>query len=64
MNLPSIWGWSIEDNHTVLSMELEKISCSDGGLHGVPLPGGQNKKSANVGALPGGGNMPLRWQIN
>jgi hypothetical protein len=45
-------------------MELEKISCCNGGLHGILLPGGQNKKTANVAALPGGGGMPLHWQIN
>jgi hypothetical protein len=27
------------------------------GLHNVVQPGGQNKKSANVRALPGGGGM-------
>jgi hypothetical protein len=43
----------------ILLAELEKVSCCDGGLHGVPLPGGQHKKSANVAALSGGGSMPL-----
>jgi hypothetical protein len=41
-----------------------KISCCGSGLNGVPLPGGQIKMLANMAALPGGGGMPLRWQIN
>jgi hypothetical protein len=35
-------------------MELEKISCCNGGLHGVPLPGGQNKKIGQCGGTPWG----------
>jgi hypothetical protein len=44
--------------------ELEKISYCNGGLQGIPLPGGQNKKMADMAALPGGGGMPLHQQIN
>jgi hypothetical protein len=40
------------------------ITCFDGDLHCVPLLGGQNKKSADAAALPGGGCMPLSQQIN
>jgi hypothetical protein len=35
-------------------MELEKISCCDCGLHGVLLPGGQNKKIGQRGGTPQG----------
>ncbi len=39
-------------------MELEKISCCNGGLHGVLLPRGQNKKMPMWRHSPGKAACP------
>ncbi len=51
---PARMRTSLKACKEIASTELEKISCCVGGLHGVLLLGGQNKKIGQRGDTPRG----------